>query len=160
MSTDVGVQVSSLAPKKNGSSEWTERSFFIRRLKLTDGSQQKSGARTKSWSTRISPVTPTFDLAFDSAVSPSEAASCFRDLSRASTRCAAAPMLRAAEYLPHRGRPSMISPAFSRRGSFTHITAERTPPTPRNRCEYSSGRASDFSSSPSGITQPSSSNTK
>ena len=78
--------------------------FFIRRLKLTDGSQQKSGARTKSWSTRISPVTPTFDLAFDSAVSLSEAASCFRDLSQASMRCAAVPMSQAAVYRPRRDK--------------------------------------------------------
>ena len=63
---------------------------------------KKAVPEQKSWSTRISPVTPTFDLAFDSAVSPSEAASCFRDLSRASMRCAAAPRSQAAVYLPRR----------------------------------------------------------
>ena len=54
----------------------------------------------------------------------------------------------------------MTSAASSRRGSSMQMTAASVPSNARYKWEYSSGSASNFASSPSGILQFSSSNTK
>ena len=87
--------------KNNSSSIWMGCYFYLYGDLNPRGLSAKT-ARNKKLEYPDFPVTPTFDLAFDSAVSLSEAASCSQDLSRASTRCAAAPMSQAAVYRPRR----------------------------------------------------------